>query len=94
VSLETMLRLIWTQTRKRLRSKVDIKVITREKIRRRKEKRRKSRRYNSKVNPRAFYQGDLVWQMHNNARKMKGSSQSIGRDLFGSRTKPKMEFTG
>jgi len=30
---------------------------------------RASRRYNSKVRPRSFHQGDLVWRMRNNARK-------------------------
>jgi len=30
---------------------------------------RVARRYNTKVRPRSFHKGDLVWRMHNNARK-------------------------
>ena len=33
---------------------------------------RMSRRYNSKVKPRKFHPGDLVWRMNSNARKVEG----------------------
>ena len=37
---------------------------------------RASRRYNSKVQPRSFHQGDLVWRMRSNARKSDGKFSS------------------
>ena len=37
---------------------------------------RASRRYNSKVQPRSFQQGDLVWRMRSNARKSDGKFSS------------------
>jgi len=35
-----------------------------------------ARRYNSKVTPQSFRKGDLVWQMHNDARKNAGKFSS------------------
>ena len=43
---------------------------------------RASRRYNSKVQPRKFHQGDLVWRMRNNARKSDGKFSSNWEGLF------------
>ena len=38
-----------------------------------------ARRYNSKVKPRSFQKGDLVWRMRNDARKDNDNFQAIGK---------------
>jgi len=39
-------------------------------------KARASRRYNTKVRPRSFQKGDLVWRMRSDARKNEGKFSS------------------
>jgi len=43
---------------------------------------RMPRRYNSKVKPRKFHPGDLVWQMNSNARKVEGKFSANWEDPF------------
>ena len=50
-----------------------------------------SRRYNTKVQPRGFQKGDLVWRMRSDQEKMKGSSHPTGRGLSESEKSHKEE---
>ena len=45
-------------------------------------KMRVARRYNSKVKPRSFHKGDLVWRMRSNARKDNGKFSSNWEGSF------------
>jgi len=43
---------------------------------------RAARRYNTKVRPRSFHKGDLVWRMHSDARKTDDKFSSNWEGLF------------
>jgi len=53
---------------------------------------RASRRYNTKVRPRSFQKGDLVWKMRSDARKNEGNSHPTGRDLSESKKSHREEL--
>jgi len=61
-----------------LAARIDIINELRDKARIRDEagKLRATRRYNSKVNPRCFHPGDLVWRMRSGARQKEGKFSS------------------